>query len=114
MTSTTTRRTRNLLPSCPPWCDGLHRGGIVDWDELTDGSGFIRSHSGGDWGCLRNGAGRYVVGVYVGVNEHDDGTFDPAEISLDLSSRDPGLTAEQARTLARYLTEAADLIEAHR
>jgi len=48
------------------------------------------------------------------VEEREGGAFDPAEIILDVSPSNSVLTAEQARTLARYLTEAADLIEARR
>lgn len=109
---TTTPRERVTLPTCPPYCTDVHRG-IADWDGPVndDGmTGYIRPHSGGPWPTLRDEDGHYVVGLWVGTYEHEDGTLEPTDISIDLRSG-ARLTPKQARPFGRYLNEAADVAE---
>lgn len=111
------RRTRlsrgqQRLDSCPTWCEGHYETGIASWEEDRTGV-YHRTHSTEPTADLRGQGKREVASLWVDVDEHEDGTFDPALVVLDVTST-CHLTPEQARQYARDLLAAADTAESVR
>jgi hypothetical protein len=89
---------------CPAWCV-LPPG--HDWDSIQPKGGDNRGHQGPDFGL-----GEYVS---VGATEF---SYAPGVLTMHVTILDAGdlneMTAEQTRSLAQSLIEAAAWLEANR
>ena len=104
------RRGQRVIDGvCPDWCEGHWETGIAGWEEHRDGV-FHRSHSS-EPSIERKGVmSRQNASAWVSVDEHEDGTFDPATVTLDVTNT-CDLTPDQAREFARDLLRLADWAE---
>lgn len=107
------------VPACPSWCTRPEPHGFSDY--LTDGTP-VRDHETAVGIVARapqmDNQGRpeeRTVTVDLTTNELDTGSGylrEPVRVSVHGLDWDPDFTPDEARTLARILSQAADMADA--
>ncbi len=92
--------------ACPDWCQHPE---LCSWDQLNETGQLMRGHGIGSAPAVPADGGYRSVEVRGYAEEYVDGT--PITFGVSINAPNMDLTPDQAREVARHLTETAQQVQ---